>query len=1053
MIRRYNFKTPITLYYHTKIIGCTLLYFFLGSVWYLHAQPAAEYVSAQALPLTDYSYQTEKYSCQFHTQGWKISWRTQKQNHRSLLPTPLRYTFLDSSPLTTIQNVYGRTILYKELYPFVDLRVSLNQTLKYDLILYPGGTLSEVVLEIQGGRLLRVEQNRIVLQTSYGLIEEHIPLSYQVIEGDTVYREVRYIRKGEHTLGFQAESYDPNYALIVDPELVAASLTGSTSDQWGNSSASDAEGNIYVGGSIFGPSTGSYTPTTGAFQSTFGGGNTTDMSITKFNPTGTDMLYFTYLGGDDRDTPLSLIVEESSNELIVYGITNSNNFPATALAYDKVYNGQTDIALSRLNALGTSLLASTYIGGSGSDGNLKNVNNLFSGPSAYDYLRAEVTVDREGDIVFVTSTQSSDFPVTTGTYQGESDGIICKVHQDLEDMEWAYYIGGGEADALFSIDTTASGYYVAGATVSDDLPIPTSSYQGSKMDGFASMGEPQNFIDGFIVHVRRDNQNINYGTYIGTDTFDQAYFVRVDSKGDVHVLGQTWSEDYPVKAPTGATNIYSNPGGKIFLHKFNATLTESIWSAVVGSGGQRPDIEPTAFLVSACDQIYLSGWGGHTATGVVTLPGTLSLPVTPDAHQPTTDGSDFYLMVLAQDAASLSYASFFGAKNVHEHVDGGTSRFSKDGTVYQSICFCHSSLELPATPNAWSSVVGSGDCNQGFFKFALAPKEVQFSTNNQEDTDPGISSGCVPLTIVFKNESTGDITQSKWDFGDGTFRKNGDRNITYTFTEPGTFKVRLKVSGTDLDCTLDKDVIVEKSIQVYDDTVSVSEDLLICEGEEVQLYASGGTTYAWTPKESLKGEATSHPTIDSLGTSTEYTVDITTPNGCKKTEAVLVSVQPKISVELDIQPTDGGCDGSKSFQINSFISPTPEHLLWKMGDGNSFENVSEVNYTYEGTGIYTLEIEARDQVCYTRLTKQLSTNVLFVPNVITPNEDGKNDYLEIESVAGIHLKLFDRNGALVYSNDNYQNNWNGSGVPAGVYYYAIETDTQDLCKGWLHLIK
>ena len=75
------------------------------------------------------------------------------------------------------------------------------------------------------------------------------------------------------------------------------------------------------------------------------------------------------------------------------------------------------------------------------------------------------------------------------------------------------------------------------------------------------------------------------------------------------------------------------------------------------------------------------------------------------------------------------------------------------------------------------------------------------------------------------------------------------------------------------------------------------------------------------------------------------------------------------------------------------------------------------------------------------------------PNVITPNEDGKNDYLEIESIAEMHLKVFDRNGTIVYSDDNYQNNWNGSDVPAGVYYYAIETDTQDLCKGWLHLIK
>ena len=1028
----------------TSLARLYTLCFLWGAATHLCAQPSA-LTSQQGLSHTIYSYQTHQFNVQFHTQGWSMTWRTQAQRQSVPLASALKYTFLESNPFATTQNLCGRSILYQSLYPDVDLEVHLTERLKYDLILHPGGTLDAVTLQIQGGKMLRVEKNRVVLQTSYGLIEEHIPLSYQVIEGDTIYREVRYIRKGEQTLGFQAEFYDPNYALIVDPELIAASLTGSSVHQFSNTISYDTEENIYTGGEIFGTSTGRYTPTQGAFQDSFGGGHT-DISITKFNPTGTDILYFIYLGGSDFDQPSSLVVDEVSKDLIVFGNTRSSNFPTTASVHDQTYNGETDIILSRLNVSGTELRASTYIGGGKRDGVVIRLTLNYK-----DESRGDTMLDREGGILFATSTESNNFPVTSGSsHHGKYDGVIGKVRPDLSSIEWAYYIGGSEEDRLFSMDTTASGYYVTGGTTSTDLPITTlpSSYQGRKINPSLSISTmSQDFIDGFIVHVRRDNQNIDHGTYVGTNRTDQTYFVEVDSKGDVYVLGQTWHDNYPVQAPTGGT-IYSNPGGKIFLQKFNATLTESIWSTTIGSGSARPDISPTAFLVSNCDEIFLSGWGGEYFNG--TGSSTEGLEVTSDAFQRDTDGSDFYLMVLSQNAATLGYASFFGSQEVSEHAHAA-SRFSKNGIIYQSVCFCFPrTIPFPSTPNAWARLSGAPTrCNKGFFKFALPSKAIQFSTNNQEDTDPGISSGCVPLTIVFKNESRVDITQSEWDFGDGTFRKNSDRNITYTFTETGTFKVRLRILGSE--CSFSQQV--EKSIQVYNDTVSVSEDLLICEEEDAQLYADGGVAYAWTPASSLNDETAAHPTIDNLETSTEYTVEITTPNGCKKKETVLVSVQPKMSVELDIQPTDGGCDGNKSFQINSFISPTPEHLLWKMGDGNSFENVSEVNYTYKSTGVYTLEIEASTQVCHTHLTEELSASALFVPNVITPNEDRKNDYLEIESITEIRLKVFDRNGTMVYSDNNYQNNWNGSDLPAGVYYYAIETDTQDLCKGWLHLIK
>ena len=169
-------------------------------------------------------------------------------------------------------------------------------------------------------------------------------------------------------------------------------------------------------------------------------------------------------------------------------------------------------------------------------------------------------------------------------------------------------------------------------------------------------------------------------TYLGTTKNDQAFNIDHDKNGNIYVFGQT-KGNYPV-----TNGVYSNPGSSQFIHRLKPTLSTTVFSTVIGSGNNTTNLVPTAFNVDDCLNILLSGWGGLVNSGQGHQGGnTFNLPVTGDAFQSSTDGSDFYFMVLSHNAAGLKYASYFGG-NSHEHVDGGTSRFSHEGNIYQAVC-------------------------------------------------------------------------------------------------------------------------------------------------------------------------------------------------------------------------------------------------------------------------------------------------------------------------------------------------------------------------------
>ncbi len=723
------------------------------------------------------------------------------------------------------------------IYSGVDMSIERKaQGIKYSFECDPHSDASRIRMKYKGHEELKVtEEGELLIRTSLGPIRERSPKAFQWVEGQKEEVPCRF-KVEDNVVTFQfPEGYDKAHRLLIDPNVIFSTYTGSTSDNWGNTATYDKEGALYAGGTVFGSG---YPTTTGAYQLSFAGGDGSlgcDVSITKFTPDGTGLVYSTYLGGSANELPHSLVVGPL-NRLYVLGSTGSNDFPidssaaipsfmggSSGTAFGAIpFNSGTDAFISKLSGNGSILLGSTYMGGSSNDG-LNEASDL--NYNYGDILRGEVEVDGSGNAYIVSTTRSNDIPVTSGVVQdslsGGQDAFIAKLKPDLSSILYCTYYGGSSHDAGYAIERNpGTGIYISGGTKSNDLLVP-SGWQTSKTGG----------VDGYVTQLNSTLSGVINASYIGTSGYDQSYFVGRDSSDNILIYGQS-DGTYPV-----VNASYSDPNSGQFIQMLPPDLSTSIFSTVFGTGSGNIDISPSAFMVSECNNIYLSGWGGNVNQGHgVGSSTTNGLTTTSGAYQKTTDGSDFYLMVLGDSASSLKYASFFGGGTSDEHVDGGTSRFDEQGIVYQAVCGgCGGNSDFPTTSGAYSSKNQSSNCNLAAFKFDLS----QLSANIDIQSSP---IACQPDTFDFEFSGTGGVYY-EWDFGDGT--KDSGASVSHYYSDTGTYKVSLVVHDT-LTCRSTDTAYT--TVQILDPTQPFIDSVSpICPGDSVQLNAGGGFSYQWSP--------------------------------------------------------------------------------------------------------------------------------------------------------------------------------------------------------------
>ena len=807
----------------------------------------------------------------------------------------------DQSKWVSHVGAYGEFVM-KEIYDGIDLRfIEKEEELKYEFIVSPKVDPSVIRLDYSSQEELFLDkQGNLVIRTALGDIIEQTPYAYQVVNGKVVEVECAYEINGKK-VEFILGDFNPRVQLVIDPTLIFATYCGAVSDNFGMTATYGYDGTAYNGGMVYGnaypmPDPNAYD--TGSNMTVVDVGiATTDAFISKYNPDGTTMLWSTFFGGGDNtqgtEVPYSLICDLDNN-IYVYGVTSALDFPvvngfqtnhAGGSALSINFNGTnfgstgTDIFVAKFSENGQNLMGSTYVGGAENDGvNYKVTSGNYNTVAAYDSLttnygdqfRGEIMLDQFNNIVVASCTRSTDFP-TVSSFQavnaGQQDGVVFKVQNDFSSLLFSSYYGGTENDACYSVKLDqAENIVFVGGTSSSDLPNATGGYFGTYQGGKA---------DGFVAKATSDGTNLIQTSYLGMGLYDQAFFVEIDRLDNVFVVGQSVGGNFPV-----TPGVYSNPGSSQFIVKMLPDLTGVIQSTVFGSGSANFDISPSAFLVDICGNMYVSGWGANILQGTPIG----SMPVTVNAFQQIApNGFDFYLIVIEREFTDLLYGTYMGGAVSNEHVDGGTSRFDKNGVVYQGVCGgCGGNSDFPTTPGAWSDQNLASNCNALVFKF-----DFNLIPNAEFTVDNNI--GCAPFEVTFDNFSS-DSDSYIWDFGNG----NADSLTfapTFTFTDPGVYEVFLYV--TDSICLITDTAQLTITVTPALELAGLA-NIELCQPDDITLVANSfgtATNFIWSSNSDFTNQL-NNTTADSTAQvfSSEngyYYVQLSNP-GCELIDSVQV---------------------------------------------------------------------------------------------------------------------------------------------------------------------
>ena len=505
---------------------------------------------------------------------------------------------------------------YKDLYPGIDLVYYGNQgQLEYDLVVAPGADPNQITLTFDGAEQIAVDEQGDLILTlpqssnetaeSAATLRLHKPVIYQkdeqgekhllaggyVLKAATAQQAVA-LHPGKTTqVAFQLASYDVNRPLIIDPVLSWATYLGGSSQESGRGIAVDQAGNAYVTGETL---SSDFPGTAGsAIQSALGG--IADAFVTKFNAAGTEILYSIYLGGSDWDQGDGIAVDAVGNAYVT-GLTLSSNFPGTAgSAIQSALGGAMDAFVTKLNATGTALVYSTYLGG-----NRDDVGN-------------GIAVDEAGTAYVTGETSSSNFPGTAGsaiqsTLSGSNDAFVAKLNAAGTVLAYATYLGGSGLDLGLGIAVdTAGNAYVTGNTSSSNFPGTAGSLIQSTFGG--------GFEDAFVTKLNAAGTALVYSTYLGGNGVDVGFGITVDAAGTAYVTGTTGSSNFP---GTAGSAIQSTLGGAMdaFVAKLNAAGTALVYSTYLGGSrndggnGIAVDTAGTAYVTGGTESSDFPGTAG-----------------------------------------------------------------------------------------------------------------------------------------------------------------------------------------------------------------------------------------------------------------------------------------------------------------------------------------------------------------------------------------------------------------------------------------------------------
>jgi len=606
--------------------------------------------------------------------------------------------FLGNDPAKWRTNVpIYAAVRYEGLYPGIDLvYYGNNRQLEYDLVVAPGADPSQIALTFEGADRLEIDANGdLVLHTAVGTIHQRRPIVYQQTNGIRSEVAGAYVLRGGNDIGFQVAAFDGSRPLIIDPVLAYSTLLGGSGWDAGYDIVVDAGGNAYVTG--FAGST-DFPTTPGAFQTALLSGPYYSAFVTKLNPTGSGLVYSTYLGGSGGEAGHAIAVDAAGHAYVT-GATGSPDFPTTLGAFQTVFSSghYYNAFVTKLNPNGSGLIYSTYLGGSGDDAGFR------------------ITVDAAGNAYVTGTSGSTDFPTTLGAFQTAHspfnprceqlsicfDAFVTKLNPIGSALVYSTYLGGSELEMGNAIAVDAAGSaYVTGYTYSMDFPTTPGAFHPT----------PGVVADAFVTKLNLDGSGLAYSTYLGGSGGDAGYAIAVDAGGNAYVTGSTGSVNFPTTPgafqPVHGSyywflwltlhpdpNLCPNPNtclpADAFITKLNPAGSALVYSTYLG--GKDSD-GGSSIAIDAEGNVHVTG---GTAS--------LNFPTTVDAFQhmlPGCCGSAFVAKI------NPSYPGVLGL--LYSTYLGGTYSDSSSGIAVDMggnayVVGTTSSSDFPTTPGAFQT--------------------------------------------------------------------------------------------------------------------------------------------------------------------------------------------------------------------------------------------------------------------------------------------------------------------------------------------------------------
>ncbi|MBD3162680.1 MAG: hypothetical protein GF346_09920 [Candidatus Eisenbacteria bacterium] len=503
-------------------------------------------------------------------------------------------------------------VVYRELWPGVDLVFrSAGGRVSVQVDARSSAAAEQVAFTYDGALEVREGKDGMLIETTVGTYLAPLPGSAE---------SVALLRPAS-----PAEEDDGAATLIDDPDrLIWSTFLGGSLNDAIHSIRSDGSGNVFVCGST---SSLDLPATPGAYDETHNGD--LDTFVAKLSGSGSTLIWATYLGSNGTELDSDLTVDSAGNP-IVTGYTDSPAFPVTPGAYDTEHNGIDDVFVAKLSSTGSTLLWSTFLGG-----------------SSYDGFPA-VALDTLDNVFVTGGTLSSDFPVTTGAYDttpnGAGDTYVCKLDIDGSDLVWSTFVGGsGPENQAGHIVVDENGRSaIATSTGSSDFPTTPGAFQISYGGGAS---------DGCVFTLSGSGSELVWSSFIGGTDIDWSEDLTRDPSGNVTLLSGTLSADFPVTP--GAYDTTHNGESDFCIAKLLSDGSRLLWCTFVGGGASEGP---------GRERIVVDEAGRSTVAASTHSP---DFPTTPGAFQKTYGGggTDGCIFLISASGSELLWSSFIGGAN------------------------------------------------------------------------------------------------------------------------------------------------------------------------------------------------------------------------------------------------------------------------------------------------------------------------------------------------------------------------------------------------------